>query len=342
MNRGLIIIILLFIVMPFVGRSSVEKDDKAPKVSATISPSTIMIGDQPIITVTVTKDVTHKIGFPDFPQEMSEHLEMLFHGAIDTLRDENSREMTLIRKYVITTFQAGEHTIDGIPIFYVNGDKIDTLYSQPLKMQVNTYQIDTTKQTIYDIKQPIHTPLLLVEIEKYIYWGLFGLIVAVILIYIIIKLRRKEAIFTRAKVPPHIRAASELNKIKDMKLWQQGKHKEYYTMITDIIRNYLDERFHKNAMEMTTEEIMESIKDDTISQVDKDMLQELLMLADLVKFAKLTPQIDDNENSFIWAYNFVEHTKSAEEISEEVISEEEVVIEKNDEPKEEDIRKEGE
>ncbi len=309
----LIIILILFIVAPFVGRSEAEREGK-PKIEVSLSPTTIMIGDQPILQIKITKDVSQKVAFPEFDRQMNDYIEVLMQGAIDTVRQDNSREMTLTRNYLLTTFVAGEHHIDSLPVFYLDGNVVDTLYStQPMKLMVNTYLIDTTTQTIFDIKPPIHTRLLLKEILNYIMLGIVALIVIAIIIYVVIKLRRKEPIFSKPKVPAHIKAESQLSKIKDMQLWQQGKHKEYYTMITDTIRNYLDDRFHKNAMEMTTDEIMTSIKDDAIPQGDKDMLQELLMLSDLVKFAKFTPSIDDNERSFATAYDFVEHTKRAEE-----------------------------
>ncbi len=313
MNFRSIVVFLLFIAMPFVGATVTDSDSK-PKVEVSLSHDTIMIGDQPILTIKVTKDISHRVAFPEFEQNMTQYIEMLAALGVDTLKEEGSRTMTLSRNHIITSFVAGRHRLDSLPLFLVGRDgKIDTLYSHPLEFTVQTYDIDTTKQYIFDIKAPIDTPLLLKEILHYIILAILVIMLIAVAVYVIIKLRRKEPIFAKPKLPPHIVAVSELNKIKDMRLWQQGKHKEYYTMITDTVRIYLEDRFTKRAMEMTTEEIMDSIKEDSISQTDKDMLHELLTLADLVKFAKYNPTEEANENSFIRAFDFVEHTKAAEE-----------------------------
>ena len=308
-----ILFILLLFMSPFIGGANNIKDNP-PKITAKFSADTIMIGDQPVITVSVSKDVTQKILFPEFKRALSKGIELLGVSKIDTVREEGSRRIELTRMYKVTIFDAGQYNLDGFPMFMVNGDKVDTLLTNPLQIVVKTYAIDTTTQKIYDVKAPLDAPLQFAEISKYIYWALLALALIAILVYIIIKLRGDRSLFSRPKLPPHVIAVAELEKIKELQLWQNGKHKEYYTSLTDTIREYLDARFGKSAMEMTTEEIMISIKEDNIEQKDKDALYDLLALADLVKFAKLTPDMQDNEEMYQRAMDFVEHTKSSEEI----------------------------
>lgn len=329
MRNNLFLIVIFLIFAPFTGVKAVGVTDGQPVVKAKFSADTIMIGDQPTLTVTVKKDVSQKVYFPDFEKTMIEGVEVLAHGKIDTVRVEGGREIELTRKYVVTIFDAGEYRMAGFPVISADGEKTDTLLSDPLMITVNTYQIDTLTQKIYDIKAPLKTPLQLNEISDYLIWGLLLLALVAVIVYLIIRFRNKESLFSRPKLPPHVIAVGELQKIKQMELWQQGKHKEYYTMLADTVREYLEGRFGKNAMEMTTEEIMVSIKEDVINERDKNMLYELLALADLVKFAKYIPDKEDNELSLQHAYEFVEHTKSAEETPE--VEKEEVVVE----PKEE-------
>lgn len=316
MKRVILIIFLIVLFAPFMGAKADATGENQPIVKAKFSADSIMIGDQPVLTVTITKDVSQKVYFPNFEKNLMAGIEVLFQGKVDTTRVEGSRQMEISRQYVITSFDAGDYQLTGIPVISVDGERTDTIMSEPIHLKVNTYVIDTLTQKIYDVKPPISTPLIISEISDYIFAALLFFALAAIIVYIVLRIRNKEALFARPKLPPHVLAVSELQKIKDMELWQNGKHKEYFTLITDTVREYLDGRFGKNAMEMTTDEIMASIKDDSINDRDKEMLKELLSLADLVKFAKYVPEREDNEVSYLRALEFVEHTKGAEETPE--------------------------
>lgn len=95
-------------------------------------------------------------------------------------------------------------------------------------------------------------------------------------------------------------------------MWQQGKEKEYHTSITDTLRKYIVDRFGVNAMEMTSAEILDSVCkiDDVVPAYDK--LEQVLKLADYVKFAKFRPLPDENDLSLMNAYFFVNQTKPVE------------------------------
>lgn len=114
------------------------------------------------------------------------------------------------------------------------------------------------------------------------------------------------------KLPPHEQAIKELDEIKQQKLWQQGRSKEYYTLITDTLRKYIEERFGINAMEMTSGEILELIRKNSEAQSVYDNLRQILQLADFVKFAKMNPLPDENDLSMMNAYLFVNQTKVEE------------------------------
>ena len=120
----------------------------------------------------------------------------------------------------------------------------------------------------------------------------------------------------KPKLPPHVIALQELDKLKTEQLWQQDKVKDYYTRLTDIVRVYIEDRFSVPAMEQTTFEILSEFKRNG-SQLDTktyNELQEILEVADFVKFAKLTPLPDVNQNMMTFAYLFVNETTPAEVI----------------------------
>lgn len=312
MRNHFLIIFGIFVLLSMPMGLVAQKGAGTQKVSAYFSRDTIMIGDQPTLTIKVTKDVADRVAFPEFDAKMTDEFELISQGDIDTTRTDGSRVMELVREYVVTVFDAGNYTIDGLGVVFYDETKADTLISNPLNIVVNTYVIDTTTQKIYDVKAPIETPLRFNEISKYVYWGALALLLIALAIYVIIRLRRKESFFSRPKLPPHVIAVGELKKIENMNLWQKGKHKEYYTMLTDTVRTYLEARFGTSAMEMTTDEIMNAINTDTITPSDRAMLYELLSTADLVKFAKFIPDNADNTAALATAYSFVEHTKVEE------------------------------
>jgi len=109
----------------------------------------------------------------------------------------------------------------------------------------------------------------------------------------------------------------ELDEIKQQKLWQQGRNKEYYTLLTDTLRKYMVNRFGINAMEMTSGEILELIRLESEANSSYNSLKQILELADFVKFAKLHPLPDENELSLMNAYLFVNQTKVVEVASPE-------------------------
>ena len=117
---------------------------------------------------------------------------------------------------------------------------------------------------------------------------------------------------SREKMPEFKQAIKELDEIKQQKLWQQGRSKEYYTLITDTLRKYIEERFGINAMEMTSGEILELIRKNSEAQSVYDNLRQILQLADFVKFAKMNPLPDENDLSMMNAYLFVNQTKVEE------------------------------
>ena len=136
-----------------------------------------------------------------------------------------------------------------------------------------------------------------------------------VVIFLVLKKKRKGYIFKPPLVlPPHVRAIRELDKLKEEKIWQQGREKEFYSRLTDTLRRYLDEQEGINAMEMTSGEILNEIRD--LSDVESvfNNLKQILTTADLVKFAKYKPYPDENDLSMVNAYFFVNQTREPDPV----------------------------
>ena len=125
--------------------------------------------------------------------------------------------------------------------------------------------------------------------------------------------RKVRDIFRPAPpLPPHIAAIQALETLHNQKLWQSGRHKQYYSGLTDILRTYLAGRYGFGAMEMTSDEILAAVRRYDLPQKCVMDLQAILRDADLVKFAKARPEGTTNEDNYLNAYYFVEETKPVE------------------------------
>jgi len=150
------------------------------------------------------------------------------------------------------------------------------------------------------------------EILPWILVGLAALLLVIFLIWYFRKRKKKEPIFRlrpRVQLKPHELALMALEKLRVKKLWQQGQEKAYYTELTDILRDYIENRFAVPAMESTSAEILHDLLG--IKEIDRavwDELGQVLMLADMVKFAKEKPVSEQNENILETGIRFVNDT----------------------------------
>ena len=118
-----------------------------------------------------------------------------------------------------------------------------------------------------------------------------------------------------------MRAMKSLDKIKEEKIWQQERYKEFYTQLTDVLRRYINERYGINSLEMTSGEILSIIRIKTEEDSIYENLKQVLIVADLVKFAKYKPFIDENDLSLMNSYFFVNQTKDDDPLPEEASEE---------------------
>lgn len=285
---------------------------QAPSVRSKLATDTIMIGDQITMEIEVEKDIATEILIPQFEKgQLTKEIEVLGLPRLDTL-ERDGRQMKLRLSYLITSFDAGNYILEGFPIVWEKQNEVfDTVYSaDKLSLVVQTFDIDTTKQQIADIKPPIQTPLKWVEIKEIVLYSALGAVVLGVIIYFLIRYfkTRKRKELVKPKEPAHITAIRSLEQLIAKKLPEAGLHKEFYTELTDILRTYMNGRYGIWAMEMTTPQIMDAIKEvNDDKQVKK--LGELFSLADIVKFAKWRPSVDVCNESYNTAYYYIEETK---------------------------------
>ena len=284
----------------------------APKVRGTVEPDSIGIGDRFLLSIEVEKDLMQDVYFPDYKNGV-EYYELIEDRPIDTLSKEG-RKLRLRKSYLMAAFQEGIHRV--VPeVMYADKNIIDTLQGDDtLKLLVTTFQIDSTSHAIFDIKPQRTLKFKVGEISGYITWSIIIIIILVAL-YLVAKRilahygKSFGDIFKPAPpLPPHEIALRDLKHLHSPRLWQEGKHKLYYSGLTDILRAYLAGQFGVGALEMTSDEIIEAVRSVDLPQKQAMDLTELLRDADLVKFAKAMPEAEENERAYSKAWEFVQQT----------------------------------
>jgi hypothetical protein len=221
----------------------------------------------------------------------------------------------------VTIWEPGIYNMGRFPALYADKNVVDTLFSvDSLRIFVNTFDIDLEKDKPYDIKPQTKVPLRFGEISGWLALALAALAVLGVAVWLVVKYRGRLAPLLGGAgppLPPHVEAIRRLEALRNQKLPQNGRHKQYYSGLTDILRTYLERRFGIGAMEMTSTEIMEALEvPRRAGEVDSkrfDDLAALLATADLVKFAKMIPGEAEVDGDYYNAYYFVEETKAVVE-----------------------------
>ncbi len=280
-----------------------------------------------------------KLSMSTYEEYDEDIFELVEDYPLDTIRVEG-RKLHLRKRYMLAVMETGVIPMrPAILYFDKNREVPDTLYADDtLRLSVERYmELDTTlflkadptseqgfgvdrelaqsmlkDEGIYTQK---NLPFIFAEIKDYAIYGtiiliLLGLLIWWLVWYIRNKWQARERIVKPApKLPPHVVAIKALDELKNRKLWQNGKHKLYYSSLTEILRVYIDGRWDIGALEMTTDEIISALRDVELPHQSRSALIAILRSADMVKFAKATPDAEENEQSFIDAYYFVENTK---------------------------------
>ena len=292
-----------------------------PTVTARVEPDSILIGDRFDYIIDVEKDLVQVVEFPEFDPRDGK-IELVEDCPVDTL-ERDGRHLKLRKRYRLAAFDEGKYNLGAAQVLYADKNILDTLRSRDsVYLEVATFQIDSTSQSIYDLKPQKNLPFRFLEIKGYATWGILILLILLILLAGAYALQRWLAsrgkgfgdLFKPAPpLPPHVAAIQALEALHNQKLWQNNRHKQYYSGLTDILRTYIAGRWGLGAMEMTSDEIIEAMRQEELPDKARMDLTAILRDADLVKFAKATPEAEQNEADYLKAYYFVEETKLVEE-----------------------------
>ncbi len=258
----------------------------AQKVTTSIDTTRNKIGAEFQLTLKASVNKKDKVVFPKAKNFGA--LEVIESYKIDTIKSNGKYE--LIKKYGLTQFDSGKYNIPRIQIL-INGKPN---FSDSLKVEVNNVKVDTLKQKMYDIKD-------VAQVEtssnwwKYVLAIFFLVAIGFVVYWLLKKYQNREKPEEIVYTSPIEKATSLLQQLESKELWQRGEVKSYYSELTDIARNYIEEEIEIPAMESTTSELIFALrkvanqKKLKLSAATLENLEKVLKQADLVKFAKVKP-----------------------------------------------------
>ena len=258
------------------------------------------------------------LALPELPEKQDYRLMFLSPWRLDTLRtvkakDGNPELLDLKGSVVITSFEEGLYELPQIAVQRLSPDGVtDTLVFDPVRLEVKTMPVDTATFVPHDIKGQIRYPVTLMEIVPWIglFWAVAVLVILAVCLFMMY--RRSTDPENVRRDPAHIVALRRLDRYRGTGMWAPEKQKAFYSGVTDTLREYMSERFDVSAMEMTTAEIFEQLKEKEMPEGLRKEVRELFDRADFVKFAKYVASDDDNASALPVAVRFVTETYQAE------------------------------
>ena len=307
------IVIILWAVMALTAKAQVS-------VEASLDRIDMLVGQQAHVTLKTVVKENAKVEFPKFkPSEfVTPGVEVLAGQSLDDKAMDNG----CVEKAMVYTLTSFDDTLYYLPPFTVKVDG-KPYQSQSLALKVLTIEVDTTHvEQFFGPKDVQDNPFLWSDWSLSFWLSVLLLILMALVYYLYIRMRDNKPIITHIRIVkkllPHQKAMKEIEQIKADKMVSSENPKEYYTKLTDTLRKYIEERYGFSAMEMTSSEIIEKL---TATQDQKALgeLRQLFTTADLVKFAKYSTLINENDMDLVNAIEFINQTKLENVPTEEVV-----------------------
>ena len=302
-------IFLITLLVALTGRALAQ----SVTVDATIDSLQILIGEQAKIKLQVSLDANKRAIFPVYTDTLIRGVEIIDVAKPDTQLLNDGRRSLITQEYTVTSFDSALYYLPPMKVIVDNKPYL----SKALALKVYSMPVDTLHpDQFFGPKTVMQAPFAWEDWYVAIACVLLFVPLLLLLIYLVKRIRDNKPIIRKVKVepklPPHQLAIQEIERIKNEKVWQKGLSKEYYTELTDALRTYIKDRFGFNALEMTSSEIIDKLLEMKDKEAIKD-LRELFQTADLVKFAKHNPMMNENDANLINAIDFINETKVKED-----------------------------
>ncbi|MBR6828130.1 MAG: hypothetical protein IKM76_08265 [Prevotella sp.] len=317
MKKSLLFILLLSASVAIQAQVTVE---------AAIDSIEMLMGEQVHVRVTATMKEGAKAEFPVFKptQQLIPGIEVLK----STEQGVKGKENGFVERQVVYTLTSFDDTLYYLPPFVVKVDG-KPYKSKSLALKVIGIEVDTMHvEKFFGPKDVQDNPFQWSDWSLLFWLSVLMLVLLGVCYYLYIRLRSGKPIITRIRIVkrllPHQKAMKEIELIKADKMQNSENPKEYYTRLTETLRKYIEDRYGFNAMEMTSSEIIERLEramadDAKTAETMKQELRQLFTTADLVKFAKYSTMINENDANLVSAIDFINQTKQENQPTEEVV-----------------------
>jgi len=316
--------ITLILAMVF---SSIRAQDVI--VRALLDTNKALIGDQIKLRLLVESSKNWQVDFPELQDSLTRDIEIISKTQPDTATGMEGRQV-ISQDLLIAVFDTGFFEIPALTFSVRTTELSDTLSTLPVGFEILSVKADST---IRDIKAIYYVPVSLRELAPYI----IGLIILGLLAWFLVYYvkHRKTSIIRRSfaaahsSEPPEVIALRDLEKLKQEKPWLDNRVKYYYSRISEILRTYIESRYSTLALEQTTDEILWSLKPPVCDAKNMNKLSSILRLSDLVKFAKVVPDVEESAVQVDVAVEFVRNTSVTENETVAENEHEQVMVQNN-------------
>lgn len=300
---------VLFLMAVFALLGGLKAQDV--EVEGKVESTDVQVGKPFTLNLSLKVPYGWFVEWNDFTTDtLSEQLDIIKRSDVERTADADSN-VIVKQQLTLMTFDTGQVQVPPIALKYARSfDDANRLkaYTDPIDLYSTTIAVDTTL-AYKPIVEPIAAP---VQMKEVFPWILAVLLLALAAFGIWYWRRHRKTkvdadgnIVRGPVIPPYDKAVGDLETLRQQKLWQSGKVKEYYSSLTDIAREYIEGQFGVNAVEMTTDDILEEIKPLHFSQKTYDKLKDTMEVADLVKFAKYSSSNLESENAMNSMTEFV-------------------------------------
>ncbi len=305
-----IVLFLIFSLSHFLANVSAQVT-----VEARIDSLQMLVGQQTGITIDVSCDGKATVELPTFQkgQQLAPGVELVEMMAADTTKLDDGHRMQVTRKYIVTAWDSSFYYIPPMKVRVNNKEYL----TKNLALKVYTLDVDTLHYDQYfGPKDVMDAPFSWDDWKPVIASLVLILLLSGLAAYLVYILRTGKPLIRivrrKRKEPAHKVALTAIERIKTERTWAQEDSKEYYTQLTDTLRTYIQERYGFSAMEMTSGEIIERLTQENDEEALAE-LRELFQTADLVKFAKWTTHINENDANLMTALEYINQTKQEED-----------------------------
>ncbi len=308
------LLLLAFLLIVVLALALPAQAAEGINATLTASQTELTVGDPVQLTLAVTHPAGSQVIFPKLDQQWGQ-FEVQNQASVTTVTNPDGTQTTT-QIITVTLFDLGSFETPALPLTISTGQGQVTeeiapsvsLTVTPTRAQDDTALKDIRPQAEMKVSSP---------------WPMLAAVLLAVLAgagggwWLYRRWRGRSLFGAVVNRPPYQVAFAELARIAALRLPEQGQFKEHYTLVTNCLRTYLEQQFNLHVFERTTFELKTILRGSVLPSDQTRQLLDLFSDSDLVKFAKVTPELDEAYLLLERAHRLVEITRPAPETSDD-------------------------